>query len=235
MRGLKRGEHEETINKDDRIPESRGGWQPSATTETSCSQWLTRSQRISVCRTVSRGRRCGQSVDTWPMLLIAAADQLCNSAGTISRRGFGRSGRPGVDGRGRAYWTWGAHVLISARMVVPSLDMLSDLRANQWIAHLPEDHPLAKQHTSLLQVTNSITWTSAHSRQLAVSNGLRIPLVCGYDSLYHIKDDDLKLLSVRWSFTGQRAPTRSMLHSAHSACFLGHRSEVLAATAGDSG
>jgi integrase len=34
---------------------------------------------------------------------------------------------------------------------------------------------------------------------LAVSNGLRILLVRGYDSLHHIKDDDLKLLSVRWS------------------------------------
>jgi hypothetical protein len=107
--------------------------------------------------------------------------------------------KAGVDRRGREYWTWGARVLISARMIAPSLDLLSDLRVNQWIAHLPEDHPLAQQHTSLLQATNSITWTSAHSRQLAVSNGLRILLVRGYDSLHHIKDDDLKLLAVRWS------------------------------------
>jgi site-specific recombinase XerD len=107
--------------------------------------------------------------------------------------------KAGVDRRGREYWTWGARVLISARMIAPSLDMLSDLRVNQWIAHLPEDHPLAQQHTSLLQATDSITWTSAHSRQLAVSNGLRILLVRGYSNLHHIKDDDLKLLSVRWS------------------------------------
>jgi integrase len=107
--------------------------------------------------------------------------------------------KAGVDRRGREYWTWGARVLISARMIAPSLDMLSDLRVNQWIAHLPEDHPLAQQHTSLLQATDSITWTSAHSRQLAVSNGLRILLVHGYDSLHHIKDDDLKWLAVRWS------------------------------------
>ena len=65
----------------------------SATTETSCSRWFTRSQRISACRTVSRDRRCGQYVDTGPMLSIAAAGQPCNSAGTISKRGFGRSGR----------------------------------------------------------------------------------------------------------------------------------------------
>jgi integrase len=107
--------------------------------------------------------------------------------------------KAGVDRRGREYWTWGARVLISARMIAPSLDMLSDLRVNQWIAHLPEDHPLAQQHALLLQATDSITWTSAHSRQLAVSNGLRILLVRGYDSLHHIKDDDLKLLAVRWS------------------------------------
>ena len=107
--------------------------------------------------------------------------------------------KAGVDRRGREYWTWGARVLISARMIAPSLDMLSDLRVNQWIAHLPEDHPLAQQHTLLLQSSGSITWTSAHSRQLAVSSGLRILLVRGYDSLHHIKDDDLKLLSVRWS------------------------------------
>jgi len=107
--------------------------------------------------------------------------------------------KAGVDRRGREYWTWGARVLISARMIAPGQDMLSDLRVNQWIAHLPEDHPLAQQHTLLLQATNSITWTSAHSRQLAVSNGLRILLVRGYDSLRHIKDDDLKLLAVRWS------------------------------------
>jgi hypothetical protein len=36
-----------------------------------------------------------------------------------------------VDRRGREYWTWGARVLISARMIAPSLNMLSDLRVNQ--------------------------------------------------------------------------------------------------------
>ena len=36
-------------------------------------------------------------------------------------------------------------------------------------------------------------------RHLAVSNGLRILLARGYDSLHYIKDDDLKLLSARWS------------------------------------
>ena len=133
------------------------------------------------------------------MLLIAAADQPCNSAGTISRRGFGRSGRLASIVAAVTYWTWGARVLISARMIVPSLDMLANVRVNQWIAHLPEDHPLAQQHRALLGATAPITWTSSFNRHLAVCNGLRILLARGYDSLHHIKDDDLKLLSVRWS------------------------------------
>jgi hypothetical protein len=74
-------------------------------------------------------------------------------------------------------------------------------------ARQPVDRALARRSPAgttahvrcLAQATNSITWTSAHSRQLAVSNGLRILLVRGYDSLHHIKDDDLKLLAVRWS------------------------------------
>src|SRR5216684_1935833 len=107
--------------------------------------------------------------------------------------------KAGIDRPGGTYWTWGARVLISARMIVPSLDMLANLRVNQWIGHLPEDHPLAQQRRVLLQATSSIRWTSLHNRQLAVSSGLRIMLARGYDSLHHIKDDDLKLLSARWS------------------------------------
>ena len=77
--------------------------------------------------------------------------------------------------------------------------MLANVRVNQWIAHLPEDHPLAQQHRALLRATAPITWTSSFNRHLAVCNGLRILLARGYDSLHHIKDDDLKLLSARWS------------------------------------
>ena len=107
--------------------------------------------------------------------------------------------KAGVDRRGSTYWTWGARVLISARMIVPSLDMLASVRVNQWVAHLPEDHPLAQQHGALLGATAPITWTSSFNRHLAVCSGLRLLLARGYDSLHHIKDDDLKLLAVRWS------------------------------------
>jgi len=45
-------------------------------------------------------------------------------------------------------------------MIVPSLDILANLRFNQWIAHLPEDHPLVQQYRVLLQETTAIKWTS---------------------------------------------------------------------------
>jgi hypothetical protein len=85
------------------------------------------------------------------------------------------------------------------RMVTPSIEWLSDVRVNQWIVRLPEDHPLRQQHSLLLRATAPITWTSVFNRHLAVSNGLRILLARGYDSLRQIQDDDLKLLSSRWS------------------------------------
>lgn len=96
-------------------------------------------------------------------------------------------------------WTWGARVLVPMRTVIPSIEWLSDVRVNQWIVRLPEDHPLRQQHCLLLGATAPITWTSAFNRHLAVSNGLRILLARGYDSLQQIHDDDLKLLSSRWS------------------------------------
>jgi hypothetical protein len=82
-------------------------------------------------------------------------------------------------------------------MIVPSLEMLANVRVNQWIAHLPEEHPLAQQHCALLTAT--ITWTSSFNRHLAVCSGLRLLLARGYDGLHSIKGDDLKLLSARWS------------------------------------
>ena len=64
--------------------------------------------------------------------------------------------KAGINRPGGTYWTWGARVLISARMIVPSLDMLANVRVNQWVAHLPEDHPLAQQHRALLSATATI-------------------------------------------------------------------------------
>jgi hypothetical protein len=84
-------------------------------------------------------------------------------------------------------------------MVIPSIEWLSDVRVNQWIVRLAEDHPLRQQHNILLGATAPITWTSAFGRHLAVSNGLRILLARGYDSLHQIQDDDLTLLESRFS------------------------------------
>jgi len=86
-------------------------------------------------------------------------------------------------GRPCSLWTWGARVLVPARMIVPSIEWLHDVRVNQWIVRLPEEHPLVQQHRLLLGAIASIAWTGARNRHEAVCNGLRILLVRGYDSL----------------------------------------------------
>jgi len=198
MRGLKRGENKEPLKKMTAFQKA----------EAMATQRYDRDKLLALVDEVTTHFRMPNSCERSKMRTVCRylADALDRCSGsTLQQRWndfekrFWLKWKAGVECRGREYWTWGARVLISARMIAPSLDMLSDLRVNRWIAHLPEDHPLAQQHTSLLQATNSITWTSAHSRQLAVSNGLRILLVRGYDRLHHIKDDDLKLLAVRWS------------------------------------
>src|SRR5258708_6513574 len=102
-------------------------------------------------------------------------------------------------GRPSELWTWGARVLVPTRMVVPSIEWLHDVRVNQWIVPLPEEHPLVHQHRLLLGAIAGITWTGARNRHEAVCNGLRILLVCGYDSLRQIQEEDMKVLHLRWS------------------------------------
>ncbi len=97
-------------------------------------------------------------------------------------------------------WTWGARVLVPMRMVIPSIEWLSDVRVNQWIVRLPEDHPLRQQHSLLLRASAPITWTSAFSRHLAVSNGLRSVTADGaYNGMptYDVvaaRDEDIRVI-----------------------------------------
>jgi integrase len=102
-------------------------------------------------------------------------------------------------GRPSELWTWGARVLVPTRMVVPSIEWLHDVRVNQWIVRLPEEHPLVRQHHLLLGAIAGITWTGARNRHEAVCNGLRILLVRGYDSLRQIQEEDMNVLHLRWS------------------------------------
>jgi hypothetical protein len=104
----------------------------------------------------------------------------------------------GVD-RPCTLWTWGARVLVPARIVVPSMEWLCDLRVNQWVMRFPEGDALVQQHQLLLDATAAIRWASPHSRHLAVSSGLRLLLVRGYTTLNDIQDDDLKQLSTHYS------------------------------------
>jgi integrase len=102
-------------------------------------------------------------------------------------------------GRPCSLWTWGARVLVPTRMIVPSIEWLHDVRVNQWIVRLPEEHPLVLQHSLLLRAIAGVTWTGARNRHEAVCNGLRILLVRGYDSLRQIQEEDMKVLHLRWS------------------------------------
>src|SRR6266700_1039376 len=176
--------------------------------EALAGQRYDRDKLLSLVQEVTTHFRMPNSFERSKMRVVCRhlADALDRCSGsTLQQRwndfekGVWPKWKAGINRPGGTYWTWGARVLISARMIVPSLDMLANVRVNQWIAHLPEDHPLAQQHHALLRATAPITWTSSSNRHLAVSNGLRILLARGYDSLHHIKDDDLKLLSVRWS------------------------------------
>ncbi len=102
-------------------------------------------------------------------------------------------------GRPCSLWTWGARVLVPTRMIVPSIEWLHDVRVNQWIVRLPEEHPLVQQHSLLLRAIAGVTWTGARNRHEAVCNGLRILLVRGYDSLRQIQEEDMRVLHLRWS------------------------------------
>jgi integrase len=116
-------------------------------------------------------------------------------------------------GRPNTLWAWGARVLVPARIIVPTMAWLADVHVNQWIARLPEEHPLAQQHDLLLRATGAITWASSRNRHLAICNGLRLLLARGYDNLRYIKEEDLKLLS------GHRSKGNDVLDGA--LCSLG--------------
>jgi len=102
-------------------------------------------------------------------------------------------------GRPCVLWTWGARVIVPARVVVPTMEWLSDVRVNQWIMRFPVKDPLVQQHNLLLKATVGIRWASVHSQHLAVCSGLRLLLTHGYDGVHQIQDEDLKALSLHRS------------------------------------
>jgi integrase len=96
-------------------------------------------------------------------------------------------------------WTWGARVIVPARVVLPTIEWLSDVRVNQWIMRFPAKDHLVQQHNLLLKATAGIRWASAHSQHRAVCSGLRLLLTHGYEGVHQIQDEDLKTFSVRYS------------------------------------
>jgi integrase len=137
---------------------------------------------------------CGRLADALDCLSGSTLQQRWNSfEKRIWTKWKAGTGRPST------LWTWGARVLVPTRMVAPSIEWLHDVRVNQWIVRLPEEHPLVEQHQLLLRAIGGVTWTGARNRHEAVCNGLRILLVRGYDSVRQIQEEDMKLLHHRWS------------------------------------
>jgi integrase len=97
-------------------------------------------------------------------------------------------------------WTWGARVLVLARLVRPSWAWLADVHLAKWVARLPPDDPLQQQRTPLAEAITALPWRP-HPRlqDWAVSTGLRILLVHGYTTLQEITDADLAAIPRQWS------------------------------------
>ncbi|MGA8594014.1 MAG: site-specific integrase [Bryobacteraceae bacterium] len=96
-------------------------------------------------------------------------------------------------------WTWGARVIIPARVVVPTMSWLSDVHITQWIERFPDNDPLVQQYDLLLKAAAGVRWASPHSQRLAVCSGIRLLLTHDYDTVQQIKDEDLKALTLHYS------------------------------------
>lgn len=68
--------------------------------------------------------------------------------------------RPSADDR----WTWGARVIVMARLVVPSWEWGSCIRFTDWVVRLPENDPLFQQYEMLRNATGQLSWAGNGSR-----------------------------------------------------------------------
>lgn len=132
----------------------------------------------------------------------------------------------GQERRPTARWMWGARVVVMARLVLPSWDWLSRVHLVRWVARLPEDDLLLQEHDRLAKVVRAISWASPNGQHRAISTGVRILMVHGYNSLAEILEQDLNaipaaslgtdildtaLCSMRvFARTPQRAPARRL-------------------------
>jgi integrase len=81
------------------------------------------------------------------------------------------------------YWTWGAWVLVTSRLVRPGWTFLSTTHTSQWVARLPEDDPLAQAMTALRAASEQLTFGLPTLRATAVNMVLRLMLRHGLDEL----------------------------------------------------
>jgi hypothetical protein len=83
-------------------------------------------------------------------------------------------------------------------MIVPSIEWLHDVRVNQWIVRLPEEHPLVQQHHLLLRAIAVSPGREFGTVMKPSVTAFRILLVRGYDSLRQIQEEEMKVLHLRW-------------------------------------
>jgi hypothetical protein len=141
--------------------------------------------------------RCAAHAGTSRTHSIAARASRSSSDGGLREDGLA-SWAEGVN-RPCTLWTWGARVLVPARIVVPSMEWLSDLRVNQWVMRFPEDDALVQQHRLLLDATAAFD-----GRRLTPGiSPYRADCACCWFAVIRrcidIQDDDLKTLSTHYS------------------------------------
>jgi integrase len=93
-------------------------------------------------------------------------------------------------------WTWGAWMVVIARLVRPSLT-LSDIRLNQWVARLPADDPLLMARDTFVKTAESLEWGTPAFKGLALRSGLHLLLSRGYDGWDQLTEADLASLPLR--------------------------------------
>lgn len=88
-------------------------------------------------------------------------------------------------GRGRA--------LVMGRFVRPSWAMAATVRIEKWAQVLPAEDPLRHARERLIAACEQISWASPKGRLRAVRTALRLMVVCDYDNLVELTDEDLRI------------------------------------------
>jgi integrase len=92
------------------------------------------------------------------------------------------------------HWTWGVRAMVTARLIRPSWQLLTQVRISQWLDRLSTDDPFLEERDRLAQALATISWSSIDGRAEALNTGLRLLLAHGYATLHHITEEDFSAL-----------------------------------------